>query len=309
MNTDAIAPTVDFQPAANSARTILMPDASQIFSDRARRFLHLADHHSLADWLRYLGHLTQCQQELASSLNDLPLPDAGALDQARRHNMPPLNAASSVRPAIWHTVLQRLIDKLIAVSPSATLARLYALRDAAPQRLDALATALLNGQPDPTDLADVPLVAAALQTVWTAWAERVDPATLALLDSPGLCPCCGSLPVASIVRSTADTTQVNNLRYLHCSLCNTEWNVPRAVCTACATDRGISYREIDGSSGAVRAECCDTCHSYLKLVVQEKAPSVDPVADDLATLALDLLVDEAGYSRSGPNLLLLGGAG
>jgi FdhE protein len=44
-------------------------------------------------------------------------------------------------------------------------------------------------------------------------------------------------------------------------------------------------------------------------VVQEKAPSVDPVADDLATLALDLLVDEAGYSRSGPNLLLLGGAG
>ena len=34
----------------------------------------------------------------------------------------------------------------------------------------------------------------------------------------------------------------------------------------------------------------------------------EPVADDLATLALDLLVDEAGYSRSGPNLLLIGAA-
>jgi FdhE protein len=30
------------------------------------------------------------------------------------------------------------------------------------------------------------------------------------------------------------------------------------------------------------------------------------VADDLATLALDMLVDEAGYGRSGPNLLLVG---
>ena len=30
------------------------------------------------------------------------------------------------------------------------------------------------------------------------------------------------------------------------------------------------------------------------------------LADDLATLALDMLVDEAGYVRSGPNLLLIG---
>ena len=45
---------------------------------------------------------------------------------------------------------------------------------------------------------------------------------------------------------------------------------------------------------------------YLKIVYQEKDPNVDPVADDLATLALDMLVDEAGYERSGPNLLLIG---
>jgi FdhE protein len=48
------------------------------------------------------------------------------------------------------------------------------------------------------------------------------------------------------------------------------------------------------------------CKSYLKIVYAEKA-AVDPVADDLATLALDILVDEAGYSRSGPNLLLVPG--
>ena len=35
----------------------------------------------------------------------------------------------------------------------------------------------------------------------------------------------------------------------------------------------------------------------------------DPVADDLATLALDMLVDEAGYLRSGPNPLFVPGEG
>jgi FdhE protein len=54
---------------------------------------------------------------------------------------------------------------------------------------------------------------------------------------------------------------------------------------------------------AVRAEACDECHAYLKILFQEKDPNVDPVADDLATLALDVLVDERGFRRSGPNLL------
>ena len=47
------------------------------------------------------------------------------------------------------------------------------------------------------------------------------------------------------------------------------------------------------------------CHSYLKIVYQEKG-GVNPVADDLTTLALDILVNEAGYARAGPNLLVPG---
>jgi len=112
--------------------------------------------------------------------------------------------------------------------------------------------------------------------------------------------------VASIVRLG---TAINNLRYLHCSLCNSEWNVPRAVCTTCDSDKEVALREIEGSPGAVRSETCDSCKSYLKIVYQEKNPRVDPVADDLATLALDMLVDEAGYERAGPNLFLIGAGG
>ena len=36
----------------------------------------------------------------------------------------------------------------------------------------------------------------------------------------------------------------------------------------------------------------------------ETDPAVDAFADDLATLALDMLVDEAGFHRAGRNLFL-----
>jgi FdhE protein len=64
-----------------------------------------------------------------------------------------------------------------------------------------------------------------------------------------------------------------------------------------------------GGQAAVKAEACDECRTYLKLMNQDLDPHVDPYADDLATLALDLLVDEQGLARSGPNLLFHPGTG
>ena len=43
------------------------------------------------------------------------------------------------------------------------------------------------------------------------------------------------------------------------------------------------------------------------MLYQAKDMKVDPFADDLATLGLDLLVGEAGWSRHAPNPLLLMG--
>jgi FdhE protein len=37
----------------------------------------------------------------------------------------------------------------------------------------------------------------------------------------------------------------------------------------------------------VRAETCEQCHGHRKILYQEKDPSVEPVADDLASLNLD----------------------
>jgi FdhE protein len=54
----------------------------------------------------------------------------------------------------------------------------------------------------------------------------------------------------------------------------------------------------------VRAETCEECHGYRKILYQEKDPAVEPVADDLASVNLDLLLGQSGYHRASGNPLL-----
>ena len=293
---------IDFYPPAQDIATVLLPVPETLFADRAQRFASLAIGHSLGDWLVFLGRLTRAQHQAVLTLPVLSLPDATALEQARTHGMPPLNASGLSRPAVWRDLVRQMAQSLAGEAPEAARRVLATLSTAEDAHLDALADRLLSGEPLAADAAALPFIAASLQVVFTSLSSRLDVRQLKGFDAQGLCPCCGSLPVASIVRVGAT---INNLRYLHCSLCNAEWNVPRATCTTCNTDKGVALQALEGSHGAVRAETCDSCNSYLKMVYQEKDPYVDPVADDLATLALDMLVDEAGYERSGPNLLLL----
>ena len=44
----------------------------------------------------------------------------------------------------------------------------------------------------------------------------------------------------------------------------------------------------------------------MKLLQQQKNPSLEPVADDVATLGLDILLRETGYRRGAVNPFLLG---
>jgi FdhE protein len=55
-----------------------------------------------------------------------------------------------------------------------------------------------------------------------------------------------------------------------------------------------------------RAETCDECRTYAKVFYEAKDTGVDDAyADDLATLGLDIVVGEAGWSRHVPHPLLL----
>jgi FdhE protein len=92
------------------------------------------------------------------------------------------------------------------------------------------------------------------------------------------------------------------LRYLSCSLCASQWHMVRLKCSSCESTEGIDHYMREGSNGAVKAESCSNCNSYLKLLYLTKDPQMEAMADDLATLALDMLMDKEGKTRGGPNL-------
>lgn len=306
MNAPTQTPVIPIKSSSEPPH-VIAPDAATLFATRAQRFDQLAAGHSLGDWLHFLAAITRAQHQALQVLPPLSLPAAAALALAREHRMPLLPAQSWPRDPAWRRSLAQIIAAVSPAAPEPARRDLARLAGYDAERIEALAGRVLHTELYGDDAALLPYVAAALQVLWTAGAVRLGAAEIAALDVPGVCPCCGFLPVASVVRGIGE---VGGLRYLHCALCNTEWNLVRVKCAACDATEGISYRHLEaaGKQGAeaVRAETCESCKSYLKIVYTEKGP-VDPVADDLATLALDILVDEAGYARSGPNLLLVPG--
>jgi FdhE protein len=128
-------------------------------------------------------------------------------------------------------------------------------------------------------------------------------ATALVPVADGACPTCGSPPVASMV---VGWQGAHGTRFCACALCGTLWNTVRIKCTLCGSTKGIGYQEIDGGSGVVKAETCDECHGYVKILHQHKDAAADPVADDVASLGLDLLVRELGFRRGALNPFLLG---
>jgi FdhE protein len=230
-------------------------------------------------------------------------PDQAAVEQAVAAHLPPLGVAAYRRDPAWRDGLAMILDAMdVSFTPAQSRDVMTRLRGCSDDALEALADGFLDVGVETEDAGAALIVAAALQ-VWFARLAAVLPArSLRLLPQRGLCPCCGSTPVAGVVTEAGRTP---GTRYLHCSLCGTAWNYVRAACITCGQTRSVVLRGIDGDAGAVKAETCDDCHTYAKVLYQAKDVNVDPVADDLATLGLDVLVAEAGWSRHAPNPMVL----
>ena len=291
---------------APKAPRVVLPARPDLFAARADRFTTLAADHPMAAYLQLMAEVAGAQQAALSARRAGPVPEA-ALAASRDYGMPPLSAQAHERSTMWRDDLKDIVQNVRARSANgvaATLAHLLALDGPA---VESLADRVLAGTALDDDAALVPFVGAALQVYFARLAASLDATAVDHCDVPGICPVCASRPIASIVRIGG---QQANLRYLVCSLCATEWNLARIKCTSCDTDKALQYLTLTrgedekATESPTRAEACDECKSYLKIFYQEKDPSVEPNADDLATLALDVLVDEQGYGRSGPNLLV-----
>jgi FdhE protein len=183
------------------------------------------------------------------------------------------------------------------------------LQEMPPEELDAPARNVLIGETAMADPAKAPLLAAALQVYCTHLATSLPVAEFGSIRSeqehhPGTCPVCGSRPDVGIVHAAGPE---RDLRYLHCSMCESEWHLVRVKCSNCEATTGLSYLGLEGEDGSVKAESCTECNTYLKLLYREKNRELDPVADDLASLALDLLMAEENFLRNGSSLFFVPG--
>lgn len=275
-----------------------------LFSRRADRFRFLANGHPLKDYLQFLELLADAQQAALNQFPKLSLPDPKELKLCREHGMPLLSARSWARSPAWldglAEILQQMGKKALPTSASETIAELGMATEAS---LEKKADLILAGDLAEIPPAELPFVASALQVYWVKLVSALKENSIAIsrLEQGGLCPVCGSHPSVGVVK-TGGAEQ--GLRYLCCSLCATEWHMVRIKCSCCESTHGIQHYALEGSDSAVKAESCDDCKSYLKLLYLEKDSQMEAMADDLASLALDMLMLEAGYGRSGPNLFL-----
>lgn len=304
--------------ASRSIPRVRLTGREAAFGRRAERLRRLAHGRPIGGYLGLLAVVGDAQQ---AALNDL-LADPSALQgptpaqqrMSAQAKLPPFPASAVPAGDEWHLVLRRICGSV------AGRAELPAEARAAGSRLSAAPDAWLQTQAqallDPPGAAEVdaaaaPLVMAALQVRWVALTARLGADEVPALDVPGVCPLCGSLPVASVVHATPPHA---GHRYLHCALCACEWHLVRVQCSRCgAAGKDIAYHSLTAIDRepipgedlpGVRAETCESCRGYRKILYMETDPDLDPIVDDLATLALDLLLGERGYERASANPLL-----
>lgn len=293
-------------PAPPFART---PDPAALFEARAARFRALAEGHALAPYLAFLAGLTEAQARVAAALPAAEPPPADAVARAREFGMPPLDRGSFAEDEDCAETLRRFLAEAASVTmPAPAQAALARVSGLDGDGLAGVARAVLDDAIPAEAVAEHVLVAAGVQVHAARAAAALDASRLVAVGD-GVCPACGGAPTASLL---VGWDGAHGARYCACSLCGTLWNYVRVRCVACGSTKGISYQELDGegrdpkTGGVIKAECCQECRSFVKLMRQLDEPAVDPVADDVASSGLDRLVAETGMRRAGVNPYLLG---
>ena len=280
-----------------------LPDPMTLFAQRSQRLRLLARDHQLAPYLTFLADLAAVQHGIQDGLPAVEPPAADVVARAREHAMPPFDRARFTADPAFDMTLERVLAACgSCIMPAAASAALARVRGAGAETLAAMMRAVLADAVPVEALAEHVFVAAALQVHFARLVARLDAKRLVQVGD-GACPACGGPPVASLI---VGWHGAHGARFCACALCSTLWHYVRVKCTVCGSTKGISYQEVAGGLGTVKAECCDECRSYVKILDQRSDPALDPVADDVASLGLDLLMRETGLRRGSVDPFLLG---
>lgn len=282
---------------------VRLPDPASLFAKRSQRFRELASSHDLASYINFLADLSEAQHRILETLPAANLPAADALARAREFEMPPLDRTGFDPDAACHATLDALFERVGSYElTSAVRSALEKTRGTDTAGRAAMMQPVLQDAIPAEALAEHVLVTAALQVHFARLAAQLDEKNLVSVGD-GVCPCCGGPPVSSLLVSWQGA---GGARYCSCALCATEWNYIRVKCCVCASTKDVTYQEVEGGPGSIKAECCAECRTYVKIFDRQKDLALDPVADDVASLGLDLLVRETGLRRGGMNPFLIG---
>jgi FdhE protein len=116
------------------------------------------------------------------------------------------------------------------------------------------------------------------------------------------CPYCSGAPVVSVLREAAHGSRRSSV----CAVCLTESPAPRLGCLNCGetdVDKLPVFRT--ENTDPARIDACDSCRGYVKTIDLTRDALACLIADDLASVSLDLWAREQGYRRVRPNLLRL----
>ena len=112
----------------------------------------------------------------------------------------------------------------------------------------------------------------------------------------GHCPVCGSLPALGLLKGDGGR------RYSLCSRCACQWRVDRLACPVCGNKEPAALHYFcDEGEEAHRIDLCDACRHYVKTIDCRSLGDPDPDLEDLATLHLDVVALEKGYTRAAPH--------
>ncbi len=276
---------------------VYLPRPEELFAKRAQRLRFLGTASPLRPYLDFVAGLTDAQGAVATGL-----PPAVAMD-APRPGMPVIDRDKIVASGEAEPIFERLFEQAEKIEkPQNAADALKRVAKTGAEERRTMARAVLSGTLPPETVAEHIYVWAGLQVHFTRVAAQLAPKALKPV-ADGVCPACGSLPTGSIV---FDRPGAHGSRFCSCSLCNTLWHYVRIKCVCCGSTKGIGYQEVEEGEGFIKAETCDECDHWTKVIYERKSPGAEPMADDVASLGIDMLMRDLPYRRGGFAPLLAG---
>lgn len=287
----------NFNSVIKQIPLVFYPSAKTLYTHRVERLQALAQKSPFSDYLNFCLQIALQQANLVKQ-QPVELHQSIPLN----NDNPPLSLKNLPLSNVWQKYLNQLLQAISDTTPQITLVIESLLKNSAEQ-LQQKALYLLNGKLNKVEGNESIFIWSALSLYYCQLASQIKGKAVAEnTDNSWLCPVCNSMPVASVIQIGGN----NGLRYLHCSLCESEWYVPRVKCTSCDDLQHIEYFSLDNTLAAIKTECCHACQSYLKIFDQDKDPHLEVIADDIASLILDIKTEEEGFAKSGINPFIFG---